>query len=234
MAKLTTPTRWDLPDRSDEIVIVDPGLPRARSAVVIGAGGHGRELAEIVQAAESQGSGALLGLVDDGFPDRFLLASSGLRFLGPTAAIRDRDVDVYIGIGDPETRQRVDEGLDRRPTPPLAHPSALVGGRAELGEGSVLAQNSILTTNVVLGRHTHVNVAASVSHDCRIGDYVTISPGARITGAVTLGTRVFVGAGAVLLPGVTVGDDATVGAGAVVCTDVAAGATVSGVPARPH
>ncbi|MDQ3936725.1 MAG: N-acetyltransferase, partial [Actinomycetota bacterium] len=42
-----------------------------------------------------------------------------------------------------------------------------------------------------------------------------------------------IGGGAVLLPGVEVGEDAFVGAGAVVTRDVAAGALVVGVPARP-
>jgi UDP-2-acetamido-3-amino-2,3-dideoxy-glucuronate N-acetyltransferase len=40
------------------------------------------------------------------------------------------------------------------------------------------------------------------------------------------------GSGAVILGGVTIGEGAVVGAGAVVTRDVAAGATVAGVPAR--
>lgn len=42
-----------------------------------------------------------------------------------------------------------------------------------------------------------------------------------------------IGACAVVMPGVTVGEGAMVGAGAVVTHDVAPGATVAGVPARP-
>jgi acetyltransferase-like isoleucine patch superfamily enzyme len=44
--------------------------------------------------------------------------------------------------------------------------------------------------------------------------------------------RAAIGSGAIILGGVTIGEEAMVGAGAVVTADVAAGATVSGVPAR--
>lgn len=48
-----------------------------------------------------------------------------------------------------------------------------------------------------------------------------------------IGNNVWLGARAVILPSVRIGDDATVAAGAVVTSDVSAGATVAGVPARP-
>jgi len=47
-----------------------------------------------------------------------------------------------------------------------------------------------------------------------------------------IGDRVSIGSGAVIMGGITIGDDALIGAGAVVTKDVAAGATVAGVPAR--
>lgn len=47
-----------------------------------------------------------------------------------------------------------------------------------------------------------------------------------------LGDRVFLGAGARVLGGITLGDDAVVGANAVVLSDVPAGATAVGIPAR--
>jgi UDP-2-acetamido-3-amino-2,3-dideoxy-glucuronate N-acetyltransferase len=47
-----------------------------------------------------------------------------------------------------------------------------------------------------------------------------------------IGARASLGSGVVVLGGVSISEDAVVGAGAVVTRDVAAGATVAGVPAR--
>jgi maltose O-acetyltransferase len=50
---------------------------------------------------------------------------------------------------------------------------------------------------------------------------------------ITIGENVWIGGGAIVVGGVTIGDDAIVAAGAVVTRDVAPGATVAGVPAKP-
>lgn len=205
---------------------------RVRSIVVVGAGGHGRELADIVrQVSLADKTLELLGIVDDGTPDRLALARGGFRFLGPSTRIEGSDLDTYIGIGDPRTRRNVDQRIDNTGDA-LCHPTALLGSGVRLEPGSVLAQGVIVTTNVHIGRHAHINIGATVSHDCNVGAYSTVCPGAVLTGNVTLDEGVFVGAGATILPGISVGAGAVIGAGATVTTNVAPGKTVKGTPAR--
>ncbi len=208
--------------------------PTTRSIVVIGAGGHGRELADIVRdIGEVDQSLALLGIVDDGSPDRLTLARGRFRFLGGTDSVEGRNVDLYIGIGDCHTRCAVDERIGESNVPALIHPTATVGTGNTLDDGVVLAQTSVVTTNVRLGRHTHINVGATISHDCVIGDYVTVCPGVTLAGNVTVGDRVFLGAGATVIPGVAIGHGAVIGAGSTVISHVAPRSVVAGSPARP-
>jgi len=212
---------------------LDHSIPtQRRSIAILGAGGHGRELVDIVRDIHAADRHiTLLGIVDDGTPDLALLARSGIRFLGKQRALEGRNIEIYLGVGTPAVRATLAQSIDD-PSSPLIHPRAMVGSDCRIGVGAVLAAGAIVTTNVEIGRHTHINVAASLSHDCRIGDFVTISPGVRVTGNVSVGDGVFIGAGATVLPGLRIGRDATVGAGAVVTKDVRSGATVAGVPAR--
>lgn len=203
--------------------------------VIIGAGGHGRETLDVVEAVNAlEPSYDFLGFLADE-ADGELVGRRGARVLGPPGWLEANDAAFVIGIGSPAARQRLDEAAraSGREAVVLVHPLASLGSDLRLSPGVILAAGARVTTNVTLGRHTHLNVNAVVSHDCVVGDYVTLSPGVLVNGNVRLGDGVFLGTGAIVLPGVQVGDGAVIGAGAVVTGDVGAGETVVGVPARP-
>ena len=77
-----------------------------------------------------------------------------------------------------------------------------------------------------------LNGRVSVGHDVKIGDYTTIMVGTGISGGCRIGSQVNIGGHAYIIPGKKVGDNATIAAGSVVFTNVKAGVTVLGNPAK--
>ena len=101
-----------------------------------------------------------------------------------------------------------------------------------IGSGGILCRNSVVTVDVTLGAHVHLNLAATVGHDARIEAFCTLSCQVDICGSVTLGEGVFLGSHASVMPKAKVGEWARVGAGSVVLRTVRAETTVFGVPAK--
>ncbi|MEM1165401.1 MAG: acetyltransferase [Planctomycetota bacterium] len=197
--------------------------------MLVGGGGHARAVADWADTA---------GLRLAGFFDDDDSASiDGVRGLGPVAqvewALRDADRRLIIAVGDLAVRRGLIDWLATEASFAVcAHPSAIVSGRAGLGDGSVVGPLAVVNAGASIGAHAIVNSGAIVEHDGVIGENAHIAPGAVLAGGVRIGRDVLIGLGARVLPGVCIGDGATVGAGAVVTADVAAGDTVVGVPAR--
>lgn len=199
--------------------------------VIIGAGGHGREMCGVLRAANLQFSGFL----DDSIPDSQLLARIGAEYLGPIAEYEERaDKATYlIGIGSGTTRQAIANNLSGHwAALPVTHPTAALDLDVRMQRGAVVCAQATVTTNIDLGRHTHIGRGAAVGHDSSLGDFVTVMPLASVSGSVIVETLATIGTGAVVRQGQTIGAGATVGAGAVVVSDVGPGETVVGNPAR--
>ena len=142
-----------------------------------------------------------------------------------------------------------------------SHTSLWTGNEWSIGPGSaingfcaVFSREGGKGGRLTIGRNSHIgdHSTLDVYDDILIGDDVALGgynivythdhqrqpDGPAWTGPITSGKVViedgaWIGAGAIILPGVTIGRRAVVAAGAVVSKDVASGATVAGVPARP-
>jgi sugar O-acyltransferase (sialic acid O-acetyltransferase NeuD family) len=216
------------------------GAAAGGPVVIIGAGGHGRETLDVIEASNGAGAGwDFLGFLDDGelgADAQARLDRRGASVIGPVERLAEMDARFVVAVGDAAVREKLVRQVQEagaEPAPAIVHPSAVIGGDVEIGDGTIVAAGSHITTNVRIGRHVQVNVGSIVSHDTLIGDYATLSPGVRLNGDVEIGRFAFLGTGAVVVRGHVIGRAAVVGAGAVVVRDVEPDIVVAGVPARP-
>ncbi len=207
-----------------------------KSVIVVGAGGFGREILDVLR---DQGQ-TIEGVVDDSPSDSNLdlLRGQGVPWLGTVERMKidhsPDGVEYLIGIGAGQVRENIDGALSEAGFRPgrAIHTSATWGHGVTFGPGAVVCAGTRLTTNIEFGRHVHLNLNVTVGHDVTLGSYTSVNPGAAISGSVTLEPRSLIGANAFVLQGTTVGEGSIVGASSAVVRRVEPRTTVVGVPAR--
>ena len=140
-----------------------------------------------------------------------------------------------FGVGSPVIKRKLAQRIraDVAGFATLLHPSVVRGHSVESGVGLIACAGSILTVDIRLGDFVTLNLACTVGHECVLGDYVTVAPGANISGNVTIGTGCDIGTGTAIVQGQEIGQWSIVGAGAVVSRSLPADCTAVGIPAKP-
>jgi sugar O-acyltransferase (sialic acid O-acetyltransferase NeuD family) len=209
----------------------------AANTVILGAGGHGREVAQALQTGLGPSSDRieLVGFLDDN-PELHGRVLRDLPVLGPIDRIPD-DVELCVlGVGYPEVKRRIVERVRAARDlgwPAVVHPWSEAVEHWEEKEVGIFVQAGVMvTTDVEISPFVTINVGCTVSHDCELGEYCTLSPGVNLGGGVKVGEGAFIGIGATVIQGVQIGAWSVVGAGAVVTRNVEPNSVVVGVPAR--
>lgn len=199
-----------------------------KKVIIIGAGGQGRVISDIVAACDDE----VLGFLDDKCTkldfDGVLLGKTeeALKFVS--------DSEFIIAIGNNEIRQKVAEKLLSLKAKfyTAIHPTAVISKSATVGEGTVVMPFAVINAAATVGEHCIINTGAVVEHDNVIEDYVHLSPRVALGGTVRVNKRTHVGIGAVVKNNVCITGDCVIGAGAVVVKDIVEKGTYVGVPAR--
>lgn len=204
-----------------------------KGAIILGGGGHARVLLDTLRRLGTEPAGMAEPVPGPGLP--------GVAAIGDDAAVlalEPRDValvNAIGGTGDTSPRRALFERFRQRDFRFLTviHPSAIVAGDAEIGEGAQIMAGAVIQPGCRIGANVIVNTHVSLDHDCIVGDHVHLAPGVTVCGGVTIGSGVHVGSGATIVQEIKLGAGCAIAAGAVVVHDVGDGLKVAGVPARP-
>lgn len=202
--------------------------------IIAGAGGHGLEVFQ--------------SLLDHGFSDSELFffdedvskkadhpyREKVIHSLERISELIQKSPAFCLGVGSPSSREKLFQifhGLGGE-LKGISHPTSSCSDKNASTSFDRMAY-SFVGPNTKIGNGVLINVRANIHHDCRVGEYSEIGPGAMLLGGVRIGKKCRIGAGAVILPGVSLADEVIVGAGAVVTKDCKqAGVILKGVPAK--
>lgn len=197
-----------------------------KKVVIIGAGGHGKVIADIVRKSGD----TVECFLDDAYTED--TDFYGSKILGKTEKYKDfSNCYFIIAIGNNGIREKIANSLDCK-WYIAVHPSSQISDSVKIGEGTCVMANSVINADTVVGNHVIVNTASVIEHDCKIGDFCHISPKATICGLTTVGNNVWIGAGATVKNVLTVCDNTVIGVGASVVNDISESGTYIGVPAK--
>lgn len=184
--------------------------------LVVGAGGHGRSVAE---AAELTSQFQVVGFLDDSLTTGELVL--GVHVLGPVASMAQHRAaanQAIVAIGDNAVREKLMQQLAAAgfEWATVVHPRAIVSPSAVLGAGSAVMAGAIVGTEARLGVGAIVNCGAVVDHHATVEDFGHLGVNASMAGGTVLGRGAWMQAGAALGYGMKVPAGVTLAPGEAV------------------
>ena len=195
--------------------------------IIIGAGGHGKVIADI---GRKNGYKEILFL--DDYAEQKNIGC--YKIVGKSNQFVDYDCDMFVAIGNAAVRQKILEKIkaEGKTIATLIHPNAVIGEDVIIGKGTAIMAGTVINSGSVIGEGCIINTCASVDHDNRIGNYVHVSVGAHLAGTVSVEENTWIGIGAVVSNNLSICKDCMIGAGAVVVKDIKQAGVYVGIPAR--
>ena len=204
-------------------------LPNRR-LFIYGAGGLGREVAEL---AKQISPGFDLAFIDDAAVSGYL----GVPVFSCEEAKQYAQANPAAGViasGEPAVVGRLKERLTESgiALQTLIHPSVYIPESCLIGKGVVVQDRVYVGPNVSLGDACCINYNCGLGHDVSVESCVIIAMGTMLGGNCVIGEGTYIGNGAVIRNGIKIGKNSIIGMGSVVTQDIPDGVVAYGSPCR--
>lgn len=166
--------------------------------LIIGAGGHGKSIAEAVHLSSSY---EISGFLDDSWPERKFVWSYPIHGKVQNLDIyRDLADYAIVALGNNEIRKKITLELINVDISiaTIIHPKAIVSPSARIGAGSTIMAGAVIGTNSILGEGVIINCGAVVDHDCHLGDFSHLGVNVSMAGGSSIGENAWLQAGSAL------------------------------------
>ena len=185
---------------------------------LFGYGGHAREVA--AQIGEP-----VTFYVDDEYANDIAK---------PISEFNPEEEWMIVAVGESKDRKAIVDKLPKETKYfTFIHPTVqIMDNNIEVGEGSFIGANSILTTNIKLGKHALLNRGNHIGHDCFIGDYFSAMPNAVVGGNVWVDDKVYIGSCSNIREKIKIVANTTIGMNAAVVKNITESGVYVGVPAK--
>jgi sugar O-acyltransferase (sialic acid O-acetyltransferase NeuD family) len=204
--------------------------------VIIGAGGFAKELLEIFQQKGETGNIAFYDDVNADAPEMVFKKFPVLKNETEVQEFFKQNGNEFtIGIGNPRLRYKLYQkfvalgGI----LASVISPRACIGSfEVNIGTGSGILDGAVFSNCTATGLGCIVYYNAIITHNCKLGNFVQVSPAVSILGTVGIDDMVLIGANAIILPKLNIGKHAVIAAGAVITKSVPDHALMVGNPAK--
>lgn len=165
-----------------------------KNLLIIGAGGHGRCIAEV---AKLSGEFMQIAFLDDSWQ---VGAEQILNIVGRMEHLAEHKnyfSHVIIGIGNNTIREKLHsqvlaEGLNLAT---LIHPTAVISTSAKIGRGTVVFAGVVVGADAQVGENVIINCNSTIDHDGFVDHFAHIGVGVQLAGSSHIGRGAFIQAG---------------------------------------
>ncbi|MDP2088624.1 MAG: acetyltransferase [Flavobacteriaceae bacterium] len=204
--------------------------------LIIGAKGFAKEVLEVVHQLNQLKNLVFYDDVNDDVPEKLFGQFPVLRTAQEaTTYFKTIDNQFTIGIGNPVLRKQLYDkftALGGAFTSTIS-PLATIGHYGnQIRIGTNILTGAILSNSLIIGKGCIIYYNSIITHDCKIGDFVEISPCVTLLGRCEIGSFSQIGANATVLPDVKIGVNVIIGAGSVVTKDLPDNCVAVGIPAK--